>query len=273
MTRPSFPCALGAVIAGLTLAACGGGGGGSGGGGGGEGGGNAPPAGGSASAGNGCTMAASAALTTGTRYTVSSTTTSYAANGSVIGSSQQQQDVVVDGPATFAGQTAVRSTGRSRTTGAGYTTDAVVRSYEQVGPDELARILGYESEFVQGGATTAMRTTYNPPLLNSEFALALGQSMVKTEHTTTERLSPAGPTTQGSVTDTFTYEARETITVRGRSYDTCRYRGVRSGGTTVALTWHIRGKGFMALQEVREGSGPVVQRTELVSGTLNGAAL
>lgn len=221
---------------------------------------------------NGCTMPAAQALTIGNRLVAR-----YETTGEVAATSDLQ--FVVEAADTFEGQAAVRTqstiTQVATVSGTQQTSTTTSRSYDQVAAGGFVASLGDDGETSFGAFRTSSRTVYNPASLNSEHGLALGQSFSKRVSGTSTTTSTGQPaqTSSFDTTQVFTYEARETITVRGRSYDTCRYR---EASPVVAgaynLNWVIFGKGLSVRNRAFEGS-TVTSETELVSGTFNGAPL
>ncbi len=131
---------------------------------------------------------------------------------------------------------------------------------------------------VVGNSTTNVKTVNTPPFLNSEFTLQPGQSLTRTNgYTTTTTTTVAGVTmppmvNNSSLTETVSFEARETIQVQGRSWDTCRYRQVDAATPNVSTTtWYIVGRGLPA--RIVGTGGTTSQTTELKSGTVNGTPL
>lgn len=221
---------------------------------------------------NGCTMPAAQALVVGNRFLARYETTGAAAATSDV-------ELLVEANDTFEGQAAVRS--RSTVTqtvtvrGIQQTTTAVARSFEQVAAGGFVASLGDEAESSFGGITTSSRTVFSPAALNSEYGLAVGQSFTKTVSGTSTTTSTGLPPVPSafSTQQVHTYEARETITVRGRSYDTCRYRDADPtlSGAYV-LNWVVYGKGVPVRTRTYEGT-TMTSETELVSGSFNGAPL
>ena len=229
---------------------------------------------------NGCFDPALLALTTGYRahlvYDVSGT----GATG------EQTVDSEIVGPDTFESQSAIKITtlARSALTLLNVTTNSLARidSFEQLAANGYVRTLGSVIEASDGtvvlpGMTdpTAFisKLVLNPPTLNLEIGLALGQSVTVSTTNTTTILQPAGlPPSSHASTLTHTYEARETITVLGRSFNTCRYRETEAGVSEVTTTWYLLGKGPVAVQ-IESRSGTDLQSLKLKSGTINGAAI
>lgn len=221
---------------------------------------------------NGCTEPASAWLRVGNTYEAVYTSqvfTPVASSGEFTASGQ------VDSTTTFEGQTAFKINNRVKGTQAGVATDSLVIVYQQIADNELARTLGSEAQMSIEGFSLTSRTVFNPGDLNTEFTLQVGQSLDKTTSSTTTLIGgpfPFPPTT-GSSTTKYTYEARETISVHGRSWETCRYREDVQAAQYIGYSWHIVGRGFTARHESRNPAGTVIERSELKSAKVNGAAL
>lgn len=232
---------------------------------------------------NACAQPASQALAIGNRYTLN-----YALSfsGSLNGTGELKTDALVDSATTFEGLSAVRlSLTQTNTLNvAGLQSGVInIRQYAQAADNGLIRNLGNESETtvavpVVGNSVTLVKTVNTPPLLNTEFTLQEGQSLMRTNgYTTTSTTTVAGqslpPTVNSSsLTETVSFEARETIQVQGRSWETCRYRQVDAATPNFSTTtWYIVGRGLPA-RIVGTGNG-TTQTTELKSGTVNGAPL
>jgi hypothetical protein len=221
---------------------------------------------------NGCTLPASEALRTGNRFIAAYKNDLFAPE---VSSGEFTTESVVDGGTSFEGQSAIKVTSRTRGVQAGQALDITTVSFEQVAENGLSRSLG--SEVVEPfltGAPVTIRSVETPPLLNSEFSLQPGQSIDKTSTTTSTYINAPFPLPPFSGTDTerFTYEARETINVLGRSFDTCRYK-ITGSGDQITFTWHIFGNGLPARVEARSSAGAVLSRSELKSASINGTAL
>ncbi len=227
---------------------------------------------------NECVDAAAETLPTGFRWNLAYTT-----SGSSSG--EYTVDSLVDGPTSFLGTNAIQVSnniaGSSLVAGYLSTYDGKSKTYIEKRSDGLLQTLGSDDEYSSGdivvgtitipGLTTISRTVFNPPDIGIEFTLQLGQSVTKTTTSTTTTSSPPGtaPAT-GSSTTTWTFEAKEAVTTSlGRTFDTCRYKTTTAG--VVATFWFILGKGVTAKSE--SGSGAEFSRTELKSGTYNGAPL
>jgi hypothetical protein len=113
--------------------------------------------------------------------------------------------------------------------------------------------------------------------LNNEYTLAVGGNLTKTEAFESSTVIPSLPVpippTSGTTKTTYTYEARENISVLGRNWETCRYKSVIEGVPGTTFNWLIVGKGFAARVEQRNAAGVVESRSELKSATVNGAPL
>ncbi len=217
---------------------------------------------------NGCQPPASETLRTGMRFVGT-----YVMNlfSPIVSTTETTTVSVVDGPASFNGQSAIQITNTLLEDDGMTQSEGGIKSYYQAAENGLVRSLGAEIGGLLGGLTT--RTVFDPPILNSEFTLQVGQSITKTESTTTTFVGGpiVIPPRSGTTTRTYTFEARETIDVLGRSFDTCRYKEVASGTDYVSYSWHIVGIGISARLETRQANGTVSQRTELKSATIDGA--
>lgn len=243
---------------------------------------------------NACLDPATASLPTGFRINVV-----YQYSGLIGG--EWTIDSVIDGPATFEGQNVVQVTSTTSGThttsiqGITSTTSSttVVKSYEQATVNGLVRSLGALTDVntsttisapIPGfpGTTTTTstqtKTVINPPVENIEFTISIGQSIDKvvSQTTTTLAMTPMLPTglpapVSSTTTTRHTFEARENVTVGGKTYDACRYRIGTVNGTDITTSWLIAGKGVMVKSQATTAAG--TQTIELKSGTYNGAPL
>lgn len=230
---------------------------------------------------NECIDHAASSLPTGLR-----TNLVYVFSGLISG--EQTVESVIDGPATFENQSAVQmtsiTTGSNTIQGATTTTTTTIRSYQQTSTNGLVKTLGSLTDVTSatsiGGviipgttSTLSTKAVYNPASLNTEFTLQPGQSIDKTETLTVTTLVspfPTGPLTTTS-TDRHTYEARETITVQGKAYDTCRYKVTTVGEPDSTMSWILVGKGIaVRVSSTADGQTSTI---ELKSGTYNGSPL
>lgn len=224
---------------------------------------------------NGCTQGFSEAMRTGNTYRVvylSSVLVGPASTG------EYTVDGVVNGPATFEGSSATKVTTTTRGSQFGVAVNATVLSYHTAAGNELTRTLGTEvSATVQGFPSTIKAVYTAPASLNDEFTLGVGASLTKTETATTstviQSLPVPLPSNTATSTTTYKYEARESVSVQGRTWDTCRYRNTSPGTPGHTLTWYIYGKGLPAKMEGYSATGAVEYRGELKSATVNGAGL
>lgn len=224
---------------------------------------------------NGCTIGAAESLRTGSTYSAV-----YVSSVLVAPTSSGEYTIqgTVNGPTAFEGQTAVKSTITTRGTQFGVTLDATVLSYQVAADNDLVRTLGSEASITfQGFPATTKMVFAAPASLNNEFTLAVGSSLTKTETATSTTVIPSlpipVPPSTNTSSATHTFEARETVTVLGRSYDTCRYKMVTPESAGATTSWYIYGKGFPAKVEATSAAGAVEYRSELKSGTINGAAI
>ncbi|WP_395701768.1 hypothetical protein [Aquabacterium sp.] len=122
------------------------------------------------------------------------------------------------------------------------------------------------------GQSTA-RQVYQPLMPHPERSLGIGQSVTVSAIKTVTPLVPAGqPPSDAPVQTMTTFEARETIAVQGRSFDTCRLRIVdATSPSTYTLVWMLPGKGVAAKWiAVRPGA---IQLVEMLSGSFGGVPL
>lgn len=217
-----------------------------------------------------CVPSAQAALVPGNRLTARYVT---------VGSSTDDYTTttVVDGPTTFDGKAAIGSTQTIAGTqnGGSVAFSVKILSYHLARADGFMATLGVQSSFTTGGLGYTTRTTYVPADVNSEFGIAVGGSYTKPLTETSTTTPGGGPSTTTSQT-TYKFEAIETVTVQGKSYNTCRY--VETSADTTRKTWYIVGKGVPARIEsttspVTSISAPTTTVQELVSGDINGAPL
>jgi len=180
----------------------------------------------------------------------------------------------VEGSTSFEGQSAIRTSTRTRGTQQGEVVDVASVSFDQIANNGLSRSLGNETVLSLEGSSVTLRTVNTPPLLNTEFTLQLGQSFDETLTFTSTYINlpfPLPPTTNTS-TSRITYEARESITVLGRTYNTCRYKSTAAGDDDI-YEWYVFGNGFSVRSESRNKAGAVLSRTELRSGSINGTGI
>lgn len=228
--------------------------------------------GGSTGALNGCMMPASEALRVGNRYEAVYTNTVFSPSTS---SGEYAISGLVEAAVAFEGQAALRVNSRVTGNQSGQAMDSTVLAYEQIADNELTRSLGSEAQISFSGANLTSRTVFSPPVLNNEFTLQIGQSLTKTLAATTTYINAPFPfpPSSGSSSTTYTYEARESITVHGRSFETCRYRQTTDASVAVEYVWYVVGRGIPAREESRNAAGTVLERSELKSATINGVAL
>ena len=199
------------------------------------------------------------------------------------GNGETTLDSVVNGPSTFEGQSAFKVTTNvvSAFNAPGFSTTTNLLStdfYQPVGNGLIQNLGGTsESDSHIPGLPTGNRSSekyvHTPPDVGVEFALQVGQSVTKTVNITTTTILPIGtPVNSSSSTTTYTFEAKETISVLGRSFNTCRYRITSAEVSGFSITWYIVGKGVPA--KFTSTSADETATTQLKPGsTYNGAAL
>ncbi len=223
---------------------------------------------------NGCTEPASTALRVGNRATVVYVNSTLVAP---LSSGEYQVDTEVQGNAAFEGQSTIKA--RSKITGwqEGANVDSEVFSFLQVAEGELTRTIGSEVSMSFGGVAATTHAVWTPPSLNTEFTLAKGSSLTKTETITSSMVVPGMPVqlppTTATTKTTHVFMDTETVTVLGRSFETCRYQSTTEGTAGSTVTWYIMGRGIPARIESRDATGRVDYRAELKSAVINGSRL
>lgn len=220
---------------------------------------------------NDCTMNADQALQTGNTFRATYVSSTFLAPAQT---SEYSIEGRVDGPATFEGQSVIKTTTTTTAQGQGGTSLQVAATFTRASQGGLFELLGTDSEMTINGLVTRKKSVYTPPVPNSEFGLQQGGTLTKTKNSTTTTTvgGSALPPSTAKETSTFKFEARETITVLGRSYATCRYRETDSSGF-YQLQWHIVGHERSARFEQYMADGTLVGRFEMKSGSFNGVPL
>ncbi len=193
----------------------------------------------------------------------------------------QRVNSSIDGPAMFEGQTRTLLTITSNqsvpTGGSTLDTTSVIKSFQQAASGVVTDYGSLStSDTSQGGvvvSSVASKLVYTPQIDEVTYQLALGQSVTQsaTSVVTVTAPTPAPPPTSSTTTTTTKYAADETIVVRGRSYDTCRYEITDSSAGGLTTNWLLVGKGVSVKIQTTDGSGTLL--LELASGTYNGAPL
>lgn len=234
---------------------------------------------------NECADPAAAALTAGLRSRLV-----YEFTGGANG--EQTVESVIEGPSIFEGQDAIKInsqvSGTSIIEGTPVNTSVKVETYEQLGSSGVTLTLGSLVEISVGDITdgditlpgtviSSTKTVYTPPSQNLEFHLALGQTGTITSTSTTTTLAgfpgmPLPPPSTSTISEVYTFQAKEPVTVLAGTYATCRYRIDGDNANSFTTTWFIVGKGIPAKSETRV-DGVVTDTQQLKSGTYNDAPL
>ena len=193
----------------------------------------------------------------------------------------ETESSTIDGPATFerASRTQLTTTTNQSLLlgGISSNTVSVTKGYYQATAGVITRYgFATTSTTTVGGVagpSNAVKQVYTPAIVEQMYTLALGKSYTQTEVvvTTTTAPTPMPPETI-TTTMTVTYVADETITVLGKTYDTCKAE-LRTDGQGVITAWLLAGKGTQVKLQLQSTDGSVTQLTELKSGTHNGAPL
>lgn len=205
------------------------------------------------------------------------TTAAYAVSGAF--NSDQTVSTTIDGPATFEGASRTQitsTTNQSIPLGVGTSSDtvSVSKAYYQAAAGAITRYgFATTSTTTTGGMTgptSAAKQVYTPALAELMYTLALGQSFTQTEVVvfTVTAPTPKPPETI-TTTTTVTYVADETITVLGKTYDTCKVE-LKTDLQGLITAWILAGKGVQVKSLLQAPDGSVTQLTELKSGTYNG---
>jgi len=174
---------------------------------------------------------------------------------------------------SFVGTRTTDSTVGAMTTFQGYPTreiDLTVTTTAQAGATSTGTIKSYgnltgDGEFTSYGLTSSGTslsqssgwttvstgsTTWNPPSVDHQYRLAMGQSVAQTQTWTgvyTVSYSGAGAPGPSTSTNTTTlrtittYVGRETITVPAGTYETCKYEVITPGTSSTAGSPYLLG--------------------------------
>lgn len=195
-------------------------------------------------------------------------------------------DTTINGAAVFEGQNAIKTTTvtKGSTISAAFsgTFTLTLESFELMGSDGVTRSLGglfgQVNEGFFNGVSTGIssqksKTVFMPARDNLQFYLQLGQSRTTVSTSTVTFTDPATLEPLAStIGEPYTFEARETVTVLGKAYSSCRYRLAGSQVGDYTLSWYLLGKGVPVRIVSYLGSN-AIRTQELRSGTYNGVPL
>ncbi len=120
----------------------------------------------------------------------------------------------------------------------------VSTSYVERAERGLVRELGRDHEQSGDfGSGRSVRTVFDPAIVDASFTLARGQSLTRTTRglvTTTGSTATPSPFEQ---VDTVRFEDRVSLTINGKTYDTCRF-AVAQEGEVSSRSWHHVGTGI-----------------------------
>lgn len=200
----------------------------------------------------------------------------------------QNLDWVVNGSKAFEGQSAIeaviKTTGTLTVEGQSSALDLEAKSYsKRTGDAEVTEYGGETTTKASVGGfqmTTVAKSVYNPPAVDKHYGLAVGQSLTQTSTATTTSTTtglpgvPSTPTTTtDTTTETITFVARESLTVQGKTYNTCKFTTTFAGVPNVSNTmWVIDGKGIPVKMTTTDGA-TITSTQEATSVKLNGQAL
>jgi hypothetical protein len=140
-----------------------------------------------------------------------------------------------------------------------------------------ARIEG--SDLVSFGSTAditspvagSVQIVFTPPKRDKRFTLAQGETASQTYSiftTTTLTGVPNAITSSRSQTDTVRYLGRETVTVAGGTFDTCKF-DENTGTTSAATVWMGAGSAAGVMIKTQTGDTAI----EFKTGSVNGSAV
>lgn len=199
-------------------------------------------------------------------------------------------DELFNGPVVFEGQTAIQLTYNSTintfatATMPASSTVGHELHYYNIQNNGLVVILGVDAVYTSsvGGIpsfTTQSKYVYSKEELAKYLTLKLGESIdTATVGTRTKTTLPIGnapsttTTTPINFSTNYTYAARETLTVAGRSFDTCKYTATGGEESQIIHMWVLIGNGSMLKNETIFANGDHIE-LQFKSGTYNGSAL
>jgi len=184
---------------------------------------------------------------------------------------------------SLAREVSARTTGSGTSSGQAVNFDLDLKSYQRRSGDAEVTEYGtlLVSGTVQAGITGSLSTkiVWNPPVVNKQYGLALGQSysLSRTGKSSSSIMFGAqslpSTDTNLSYTDTVKYVSREQVTVPAGTYNTCRFDTSTSTGSSVSTSWVIVGYGIPVKSIDTNASGVVTQTGQATSITLNGQRL
>lgn len=133
-------------------------------------------------------------------------------------------------------------------------------SWTERGPGFSVTQHGDEGSLTAGGFTTLFRTVFTPPWVDSQHALALGETVTESWTGTSTTQGRTGPL---SGSRTIRFVSRETITVPAGTFAACRFEQSQPSTPTVMTTWIARGWG-VPIRLVTSGSNSVTEAQSVV---------
>jgi hypothetical protein len=199
-------------------------------------------------------------------------------------------DELFNGPVVFEGQTAIQFTTDSTINTLATTTTPASSTvghelhYYKIQNNGLVVILGIDDVYTSSVGSIPSFTTQSKYVYSKEesakyLTLKLGESIdTTTVGTRTKTTLPIGnapsttTTTPINFSTNYTYAARETLTVAGRSFDTCKYTVTGGEESQIIHMWVLIGNGSMLRHETILQNGDRID-LQFKSGTYNGVAL
>jgi hypothetical protein len=189
----------------------------------------------------------------------------YLAGGSVTGTSTT--DTTSSLNVAFEGQTATEFRSTVNSSFSSVTSVANTKSYGKVDGSDLL-LLGTLAD-ITSPVTGSIKVVFTPPSRDHRYALAVGETYSQTYSATTTSTFTGLPNSVVSTTNqtqTVKYLGRETITVFGGTFDTCKFE--EGGGTSNIWMGAGNAAGVM-IKTVSGGSTTL----EFKVGTINGSAI
>jgi hypothetical protein len=171
---------------------------------------------------------------------------------------------------SFEGQSATEFRSSTTATFTGLApTIATAKSYANVDGSDL--LLHGTLADITSPVTGSIKAVFTPPKRDKRFTLAVGESASVTYTiftTTTLTGVPNAITSSSSQTDTVRYLGRETITVAGGTFDTCKF-DENPGQTSASSVWMGAGNAKGVMIKTQAGN----QTIEFKAGSINGSAV
>lgn len=197
------------------------------------------------------------------------------------GSASFTDNRTVTGQKQFNGETAIETDGTTETTVSnGTTSSARTQTYSQLNTGSSTfNTLGTVTMAAAEGFNVNSTSTFEPKRVD-RYNLNAGDSYTQNYTITTESSVGSNTfTSTNQVKSTVTYLGNESVTVPAGTFDSCKVQDVEentSGGSTTTFTttnWYDVGSGLLLKVVAEDDESNDTTTTELVSGSVNGAAI